>query len=197
MWDFLITNWDKFLSLTLSVVAIAIAIVSSRQTSRDARKQLEGLEKLTMSNVENADRQIESIKRMTIEATDGVKQQMIGVRQLCITILESSIVSLDDEIYKLLHNLESPNEEYEKLLKKIDEIKESADEDKKIHWFIPTQSEIDKLTSFQKRKLEALTHVVEELKRIKSRILDDAEKAKEEAKNNGTYEALYVPDRPY
>ena len=197
VWESLAKDWDKILSLTFSVVAIAIAIISSRQTSRDARKQLEGLEKLTVSNVENADRQIESIKNMTVEATDGVKKQMIGVRHLCITILELYIVSLEDEIYKMLHNMDSPTEDFENQLKKMDEIKESADKDKGYYPFISNQSETDRLASFQKRKLDALIHVVEELKRIKSNILSDAVRAKEEAKKNGTYKALYYPESLY
>lgn len=52
-------NWQPLLSLLLSVVAIAIAVWSSRQTSKEATRQIEGIKELARIQIEVSIKQVE------------------------------------------------------------------------------------------------------------------------------------------
>ena len=185
-------NWDKIASLFLSMVAIGIAIFSSRATSRNANEQIKTLEKLISSNTKDAEHQIESIKQMTQEATDGVKKQMIGFRNLAITILEASIVNLDEEIRKAYEDLKEKSK-YQEDLSKIykDYDKNERDDELAIHNFINNETEYDKELYFLNRKYEKLEHLRLELVHLKEIISQEVDEAITSAKTHGTFDSLY------
>ena len=62
--SFFAEHWEAFASLLLSVVAIAIAIYSSRRTAKDATEQIEKIKDLTQQTIENTTKQVESIKEL-------------------------------------------------------------------------------------------------------------------------------------
>lgn len=69
---FICEHWEALASLLLSVVAIAIAIWSSRQTSKEATRQIESIKELTRQSTENTNKEVENIKnlaKLQIETT--------------------------------------------------------------------------------------------------------------------------------
>lgn len=56
-----LNNWIPLISLLSSIVAIGISIYSSRQTSKDATRQIENMKKLT----EQAMKQVDSIEKLS------------------------------------------------------------------------------------------------------------------------------------
>lgn len=69
--NFFVEHWEALSSLFLSVVAIGIAIYSSRKTSKEATRQIESIKELSRQTIENTTKEIESIKalaRLQIEA---------------------------------------------------------------------------------------------------------------------------------
>ena len=68
--SFFAEHWEALASLLLAVVAIAIAIYSSRRTAKDATRQIESIKNLSQQTIENTTKEIESVKelaRMQIE----------------------------------------------------------------------------------------------------------------------------------
>lgn len=59
--SFIAEHWEALTSLLLSVVAIVIAICTSRKTSKDATRQIESIKKLAKTQIEA------SIKQMEVE----------------------------------------------------------------------------------------------------------------------------------
>ena len=69
--SFICEHWEALSSLFLSVVAISIAIWSSRQTSKEATRQIESIKELTRQSIENTNEEVEHIKdlaKLQIEA---------------------------------------------------------------------------------------------------------------------------------
>ena len=62
--SFLCEHWEALSTLLLSVVAIFIAIYSSRKTSKDATRQIESIKRLSQQTIENTTREIESVKEL-------------------------------------------------------------------------------------------------------------------------------------
>ncbi len=198
-----IENWDKFAALLLSLVAIIIALVSSRQTSRQACQQIEEIRKLAESNAANADRQVENIKKMSIEAIDGIKKQMIDIRELSVKALEYTVFNLEDTISNTLFRkeeltkkqeelLEEINKEREKIMREDENAKNGIYEEKGIYFFLSKElSALDKRLNYLEHKHHHLIEVQEQLERIKKDIWHDQEDAIEKAKSHGTYDDLY------
>ena len=69
---FICEHWEAISSLFLSIVAISIAIWSSRQTSKEATRQIESIKELTRQSIENTNEEVEHIKdlaKLQIETT--------------------------------------------------------------------------------------------------------------------------------
>ena len=62
--SFFAEHWEALASLLLSVVAIAIAIYSSRRTAKDATRQIESIKNLSQQTIENTTNEIESVKEL-------------------------------------------------------------------------------------------------------------------------------------
>lgn len=62
--SFIAEHWEALASLLLSVVAIAIAIISSRRTAKDATRQIESIKNLSQQTIENTTKEIESVKEL-------------------------------------------------------------------------------------------------------------------------------------
>lgn len=57
--SFIAEHWEALVSLLLSVVAIGIAIYSSRKTSKDATRQIESIKQLAKLQIETTIKQVE------------------------------------------------------------------------------------------------------------------------------------------
>ena len=57
--SFIAEHWEALASLLLSVVAIGIAIYSSRKTSKDATRQIESIKRLAKLQIETTIKQVE------------------------------------------------------------------------------------------------------------------------------------------
>ena len=62
--NFFVEHWEALSSLFLSVVAIGIAIYSSRKTSKEATRQIESIKELSRQTIENTTKEIESVKEL-------------------------------------------------------------------------------------------------------------------------------------
>ncbi len=194
MIQLLIENWDKVISLSLSIVAIVIALVSSKQTSKLAREQIDEIKRLAQSNAADADRQIEGIKKMTIEATDGVKKQVIGLRELSVKALEYAILSIDDSIQNIYFEKNELKEKYQKELDKIrEQLKEFEDKDSSMikNFYGERVLELDNRIIYLNLKHNRLVDILHSLRSLKSQIGRDYEEAINEAKDHGTVNTVY------
>jgi hypothetical protein len=106
MMDFICAHWEALSSLLLSVVAIAIAIYSSRKTAKDATRQIEGIKQLSQQTIENTTKEVESVKELA-------KLQ-----------IEALAIELDMEMKKYEVQAQRADEE----VKALNEIKEKS------HW---------------------------------------------------------------
>lgn len=199
----IIENWDKIASLLLSIVAICIALISSRQTSKQASQQIEELRKLAESNAADADRQVESIKKMSLEAMDSVKKQMIDMRELAIKVLEYSVFNLEDTIRTTGFEKQELTQKQEELLKKIQEEQEKmriADEEAKkghfpdsniLYFYEKESSVLDKKLEYLDKKYRTLVEIKKQLEGVKSDVFNDKKNAIEKSREHGTFDELY------
>ena len=95
--SFIAEHWEALASLLLSVVAIAIAIYSSRRTAKDATRQIESIKNLSQQTIENTTKEIESVK------------------ELAKMLIETLSIELDMEMTKYQVLSTRANEEREKL----------------------------------------------------------------------------------
>lgn len=194
-------NWDKVSSILLSIIAICIALISSRQTSKQASKQIEEIQKLAKSNAENADRQVESIKRMSIEAMDSMKKQMISMRELAIKVLEYSIFNLEDTIRNtefekgvLSKEIQEELEKIKKEQKAIEEADEESifpDSGIIVNLKMNRESKLDKRLRYLEEKHSRLIAIQSELEGIRNDLWKDRQNAVEKSKEHGTFDELY------
>lgn len=95
--SFFAEHWEALASLLLSVVAIAIAIISTRRTAKDATRQIESIKNLSQQTIENTTKEIESVK------------------ELAKMLIETLSIELDMEMTKYQVLATRANEEREKL----------------------------------------------------------------------------------
>lgn len=94
---FICEHWEALSSLFLSVVAISIAIWSSRNTSREATRQIESIKELSRQTIENTTKEIESVK------------------ELARLQIEAQSIELDMEIKRYLVQVQKVDEERKKM----------------------------------------------------------------------------------
>ena len=95
--SFFAEHWEALASLLLSVVAIAIAIYSSRRTAKDATRQIDSIKNLSQQTIENTTKEIESVK------------------ELAQMLIETLSIELDMEMTKYKVLATRADEEREKL----------------------------------------------------------------------------------
>lgn len=95
--SFIAEHWEALASLLLSVVAIGIAIISSRRTAKDATEQIESIKNLSKQTIENTTKEIESVK------------------ELAKMLIETLSIELDMEMAKYQVLATRADEEREKL----------------------------------------------------------------------------------
>ena len=89
--NFVCEHWEALASLLLSAVAIGIAIYSSRQTSKDATRQIESIKELNRQTIENTTKEVESIKelaRLQINAT--IKQVELEIEKAQLWVRQAT-----------------------------------------------------------------------------------------------------------
>lgn len=144
--DFLLNHWEAVSSLLLSCVAITIAIISSHQTSKQAKEQIAGIKEMTETSTKNADKQIEEIKKMTNQMVIDTKKHLITMKSSAIALIENYLLSLDSNIWSTKDEAERIKE----ILKNMEQKIRDADEDAKkdsddIKYFPGTNKSKDEL----------------------------------------------------
>ena len=97
--SFICEHWEALASLLLSVVAIGIAIYSSRQTSKEATRQIESIQELSCQTIENTTKEVESIKELAkLQIKSAIKQMEVDIEKAYISIkkAEQEIKEMDD-----------------------------------------------------------------------------------------------------
>ena len=98
MIDFISIHWEALFSLLLSVIAIAIAIFSSYQTSKSAKKQIESMQLLIDTSIKNADNQIEQIKLMTTNLANDWMRHLVSMKSLACALIENYLLNIEADI---------------------------------------------------------------------------------------------------
>ena len=185
--DFLLNHWEAVSSLLLSCVAITIAIISSHQTSKQAKEQIAGIKEMTETSTKNADKQIEEIKKMTNQMVIDTKKHLITMKSSAIALIENYLLSLDSNIWSTKDEAERIKE----ILKNMEQKIRDADEDAKkdsdgIKYLLGTNKSKDELDLRLKyldiriNNLLILKNETEKLlKEIKSYQSDDLESLRE------------------
>ena len=185
--DFLLNHWEAVSSLLLSCVAITIAIISSHQTSKQAKEQIAGIKEMTETSTKNADKQIEEIKKMTNQMVIDTKKHLITMKSSAIALIENYLLSLDSNIWSTKDEAERIKE----ILKNMEQKIRDADEDAKkdsdgIKYLLGTnksKDELDLRLKYLDIRINNLLILKNEtdklLKEIKSYQSDDLESLRE------------------
>lgn len=75
-------NWEQLLSLLFSAVAILIAIWSSRQTSKEATRQIESIKELARIQIETSIKQVELEIERNILMAKQAQQEWNGIEEI-------------------------------------------------------------------------------------------------------------------
>lgn len=201
----MLDHWEALTSIILSCVAIAIAIISSYQTSKQAERQIAGIQLMIETSTKNADMQIEEIKKMTNQMITDTKKHLISMKSMAIALienyllhLESSISSSEKERYKIREVLKA-------LEKEINEAGKEAHGEKNYytHFGVTMESkeELDKRLAYLNDYLRILCNLREKiqemLKKIEVYRNEEIEEVWERSKKYGDYESSYWYNYPY
>ncbi|MCD7968785.1 MAG: hypothetical protein LUF87_00305 [Alistipes sp.] len=119
-------EWVIIAPIVLSVVAIVVAIVSSRKTSILARKQIESLKELSRLKIESALLLAEEeLSKAQIEYEAVLQEMRTGEQQQGNKILDIGAATLCKKNYEdsYAHILQSHRFRIDKLQKKVEELK--------------------------------------------------------------------------
>lgn len=97
--SFICEHWEALASLLLSAVAVIVAICSSRQTSKEATRQIESIKGLTRQTIENTTKEVESIKELArLQIKSALKNVEVEVEKAHILIkkAEQEMKEMDD-----------------------------------------------------------------------------------------------------
>ncbi len=75
-------NWEELLSLLFSAVAIGIAIWSSRQTSKEATRQIESIKELARIQIDASIKQVELEIERNILMAKQAQQEWNGIKEI-------------------------------------------------------------------------------------------------------------------
>lgn len=123
--DFIVSHWEAVSSLLLSCVAIAIATISSYQTSKQAKEQIAGIKEMTETSTRNTDKQIEEIKKMTNQMVCDTKKHLIAMKSSAIALIENYLLNLESGIW----SSKDEQERIHEILKDLEQEIHDADED--------------------------------------------------------------------
>lgn len=82
MITFLTEHWEPLASLSLSIVAIIIAIWSSRQTSKDAARQIASIKELSKIQIETTVKQIDLEIQKNLLLAKQAQQEWNGIKNI-------------------------------------------------------------------------------------------------------------------
>ena len=80
--SFFVEHWESLSSLLLSVVAIGIAIWSSRQTSKEATRQIESIKELARIQIDASIKQVELEIERNILMAKQAQQEWKGIENI-------------------------------------------------------------------------------------------------------------------
>ena len=89
--SFVAEHWYALASLLLSVVAIGIAICSSRRTSKDATRQIESIKKLAQLQIESSIKQVEMEIEKNQMQIDLAMQEIQGIKKIDESVLAYNV----------------------------------------------------------------------------------------------------------
>lgn len=89
--SFVAEHWYALASLLLSVVAIGIAIYSSRRTSKDATRQIESIKKLAQLQIESSIKQVEMEIEKNQMQIDLAMQEIQGIKRIDESVLAYNV----------------------------------------------------------------------------------------------------------
>lgn len=89
--SFVAEHWYALASLLLSVVAIGIAIYSSRRTSKDATRQIESIKKLAQLQIESSIKQVEMEIEKNQMQIDLAMQEIQGIKKIDESVLAYNV----------------------------------------------------------------------------------------------------------
>ena len=127
--DFIINHWEALSSLLLSCVAISIAIISSYQTSKQAKEQIAGIKEMTETSTKNADKQIEEIKRMTNQMVIDTKKHLISMKSTAVALVEYYLLNLESSISISKKEVEKINDILKNMTQDIQDADKKAERD--------------------------------------------------------------------
>ena len=180
MIDFIISHWEALSSLLLSFVAIAIAIISSRQTSKQAERQIASIQVMTDTSTKNADKQIEEIKKMTNQVVIDTKKHLISMKSTAVALLENYLLSLEANIWSSKDEEKRIKELLKDMSSQINQAEEDAEMESrpKINYLI-SKEEKDRFDE----RLEYLNHLNHNLILLREktiRFIEDIKKYRHE-----------------
>ena len=82
MITFLTEHWEPLASLSLSIVAIIIAIWSSRQTSKDAARQIASIKELSRIQIDSTVKQIDLEIQKNLLLAKQAQQEWNGIKNI-------------------------------------------------------------------------------------------------------------------
>ena len=82
MITFLTEHWEPLASLSLSIVAIIIAIWSSRQTSKDAARQIASIKELSKIQIETTVKHIDLEIQKNLLLAKQAQQEWNGIKNI-------------------------------------------------------------------------------------------------------------------
>lgn len=89
--SFVAEHWEALCSLLLSVVAIGIAIYTSRRTSKDATRQIESIKKLAQLQIESTIKQVEMEIEKNQMQIDLAMQEIQGIKRIDESVLANIV----------------------------------------------------------------------------------------------------------
>ena len=177
MIGFILDNWDVLLSLSLSLVAIIIALFSSRQTSKQASLQIEKLEVLTDTSIKNTDKQIEEIKTMTKNVADSATKHLLSMKEFACSLLELGILSLEKEIETALKEKETLESKYREELETLKTARKRAERAEVVlHQFYPREVDDTEQIKYLDQRLDALSRIKEQMFSLLEKIKIEGER---------------------
>ena len=96
--SFVAEHWEALASLLLSVVAIGIAIYTSRRTSKDATRQIESIKKLAQLQIASSIKQVEMELEKNQIQIDLAMQEIQGIKKIDESVLAYNVAFREHQV---------------------------------------------------------------------------------------------------
>lgn len=155
-----LNQWEALFSLLLSVVAIAIAIISARSTARQSIKMIQ-------SSENNVDRNVQGIKQMVEDYIKQSKSSLNSMKILACAAIDNAIISIEFNINKLEFEKQQIKAYPYRVVKGKEKANESSDND--IESFEIDENAMNEYNNF---KIENIEKHISNLRVLKNELVD-------------------------